>query len=50
MLEAEIEDGEDGEDDGDGSETAEGWDGLLIEDDGDDGALTVEMDTEFDSD
>jgi hypothetical protein len=60
ILEAEVngdgEDGDDGEDDGersgedDGewSESAEGWDDLLIDDE-DDGALTGGMDTELDS-
>jgi hypothetical protein len=61
ILEVEVngdgEDGDDGddngeqssEDNGEGSETAEGWDDLLIEDE-DDGMLTAGMDTELDSD
>jgi hypothetical protein len=38
--------GEDGEDDEEGSETAEGWDDLLLEDDDD--SLTIEIDTDLD--
>jgi hypothetical protein len=38
--------GEDGEDDEEGSETAEGWDDLLLKDEDD--SLTIEMDTDLD--
>ena len=52
LIEAEVndiddrEDGEDGEGEEEGSETTEGWEDLLLEDEDD--SLTAEMDTDLD--